>query len=67
MQRRGKDSATFTSAVTSTLPAAVIIKLNTGIINETVQVCVVELLCGGGEIWEGKWVLTCECVGIPCA
>lgn len=35
MQRRGKDSAAFTSAVTSASPAAVIIKLNTGSTNET--------------------------------
>lgn len=32
-------SATFTSAVTLAFPAAVIIKQNTGIINETVRVC----------------------------
>lgn len=32
-------SAPLTSAVTSAFPAAVIIKLNTGITNETVQVC----------------------------
>ena len=38
MQRGGKDS-TFTSAVTLAFPAVVIIKQNTGIINETVRVC----------------------------
>lgn len=40
MQRRGKDSAAFTSAVTSASPAAVIIKLNTGSTNETACVSV---------------------------
>lgn len=67
MQRQGKDSATFTSAVTSASPDAVIINLNTGAINWTVQVRVVGLLCGRSEIWESKWLLRCVCGrGILC-
>lgn len=51
MQRRGKDSAAFTSAVTSASPAAVIIKLNTGSTNEAA--CVTSVHEGVGEF--GSW------------
>lgn len=62
-------SATFTSAVTSAFPAAVIIRSNTGIINETARVCVWRGgTTGGGEIFfAGKWVLKCVRANVLCA